>query len=171
MPGVRDSLYVRARAGLLDAAEALATHLDAMVLVGAQAVYMHTGDSDLAVAEYTTEADLAVSPVEIAAAPLLGDLLVASGFAWRDQPGSWLSPGGVSVDLLVPESLAGPGSRGARLGPHGKRVARRGSKLSWSTGSATSSSRSKWPMSGTTSPDSADETPTGDRLTPPPKAG
>ncbi len=129
MPGVRDSLYVRARAGLLDAAEALATHLDAMVLVGAQAVYMHTGDSDLAVAEYTTEADLAVSPVEIAAAPLLGDLLVASGFAWRDQPGSWLSPGGVSVDLLVPESLAGPGSRGARLGPHGKRVARRAKGL------------------------------------------
>ena len=29
---------------------------------------------------------------------------------------------------MVPEALAGPGSRGARLGPHGKRVARRGAQ-------------------------------------------
>jgi hypothetical protein len=26
---------------------------------------------------------------------------------------------------MVPEALAGPGTRGARLGPHGKRAARR----------------------------------------------
>ena len=30
---------------------------------------------------------------------------------------------------MVPEALAGPGSRGARLGPHGKRVARRAKGL------------------------------------------
>jgi len=126
---VFDPLYVQARAALLDAAEALAAQLDAVVLVGAQAIYVHTGDADLAVAEYTTDADFAVSPVELAAAPLLGELLEASGFAERDQPGAWLSPGGVSVDFLVPESLAGSGTRGARLGPHGKRVARRAKGL------------------------------------------
>ena len=57
-----DALYVRARAALLDAVEALGAHLDAVVLVGAQAIYLHTGDADLAVAEYTTDADFAISP-------------------------------------------------------------------------------------------------------------
>lgn len=45
MSGAPDLLYVRARNALLDAAEALAEQLDAVVLVGAQAVYLHTGDS------------------------------------------------------------------------------------------------------------------------------
>ena len=37
MSGAPDLLYVRARSALLDAAEALAEQLDAVVLVGAQA--------------------------------------------------------------------------------------------------------------------------------------
>ena len=57
-----DPLYVRARAALLDAVEALGIHRDAIVLVGAQAIYLHTGAADLAVAEYTTDADFAVRP-------------------------------------------------------------------------------------------------------------
>ena len=129
MPGVVDPLYVRARAGLLDAADALGAHLDAVVLVGAQAIYMHTGDADLAVAEYTTDADFAISPVELEAAPLLDDLMMDAGFTRREHPGGWLSKEGVYVDLMVPEALAGPGSRGARLGPHGKRAARRAKGL------------------------------------------
>lgn len=32
-----------ARTGLLDALEALESHLDALVIVGAQAIYLHTG--------------------------------------------------------------------------------------------------------------------------------
>ncbi len=43
MSGAPDLLYMRARAALLDAAEALAEQLDAVVLVGAQAIYIHTG--------------------------------------------------------------------------------------------------------------------------------
>lgn len=129
MPGVIDPLYVRARAGLLNAADALGTHLDAVVLVGAQAIYMHTGDADLAVAEYTTDADFAISPMDLAAEPLLDDLLKDAGFMPREQPGGWLSPEGIYIDLMVPEALAGPGSRGARLGPHGKRAARRAKGL------------------------------------------
>ena len=38
MSGGPDPLYVRARTALLDAADALAEQLDALVLVGAQAI-------------------------------------------------------------------------------------------------------------------------------------
>ncbi|MFP5326619.1 MAG: hypothetical protein ACLGHT_03950 [Acidimicrobiia bacterium] len=124
-----DPLYVRARAALLDAVEALGAHLDAIVLVGAQAIYLHTGDADLAVAEYTTDADFTLSPGELADTPLLGDLLDAAGFISREHPGGWLSRDGIYVDIMVPETLAGPGTRAARLGPHGKRAARRAKGL------------------------------------------
>jgi hypothetical protein len=66
MPGVPDPLYVRARTALLDAVGALHAHRHALVLVGAQAIYLHTGDADLAVAEYTTHADFTVSPADLA---------------------------------------------------------------------------------------------------------
>ncbi len=62
-------------------------------------------------------------------AKLLAELMNAGGFVPDQHPGSWLSPDGISVDLMVPEALAGAGSRGARLGTHGKRVARRAKGL------------------------------------------
>ena len=62
MSGGPDPLYVRARIALLDAADALSEQLDAVVLVGAQAIYLHTGDADFATAEYTTDADFCVAP-------------------------------------------------------------------------------------------------------------
>ena len=40
-----------------------------------------------------------------------------------------MSPDGIPVDLMVPEALAGAGSRGARLGPHGNKAARRATGL------------------------------------------
>lgn len=124
-----DALYVRARDALLDAAEALGPHLDSVVLVGAQAIYLVAGDAELAVAEYTTDADLAVSPRDLADAPLLPELLGAAGFTPGKDLGRWVSADNVYVDLMVPELLAGPGTRGARLGPHGKRAARRAKGL------------------------------------------
>lgn len=131
MSGEPDPLYVRARCVLLDAADALEAHLDAVVLVGAQAVYLHSGEADLldAGAPYTTDADLAIRPSGLAESPLVGDLMARAGFTLSEHPGSWVSGDGVPVDLMVPEALAGPGSRGARLGPHGKRVARRAKGL------------------------------------------
>ena len=131
MPGDPDPQYVRARRALLDAADAIAPHLDSVVLVGAQPVYVHTGEAELldAAAPYTTDADLAIRPASLADAPLLGDLLAQRGFTLREHPGGWVSPDRIYVDLMVPEALAGPGSRGARLGPHGKRVARRAKGL------------------------------------------
>lgn len=50
--------YVAARAVLLDALEALGSHRENIVLVGAQAVYHHTGATTLNVPVMTTDADL-----------------------------------------------------------------------------------------------------------------
>lgn len=129
MSGGPDPMYVRARNALLDAADALAEQLDAVVLVGAQAIYLHTGDADFAVAEYTTDADFCVAPADLGDRPLLSESLEAHGFSLREHPGAWMSPDGIPVDLMVPAALAGAGSRGARLGPHGKRAARRAKGL------------------------------------------
>ena len=125
MSGGPDPMYVRARTALLDAADALAQQLDAVVLVGAQAIYLHTGEADFAVAEYTTDADFCIAPEDLSDRPLLAESLEAHGFSLREHPGAWMSPDGIPVDLMVPAALAGAGSRGARLGPHGKQAARR----------------------------------------------
>lgn len=129
MSGAPDPVYVRARTALLTAADALAPQLDAVVLVGAQAIYLHTGNADFAIAEYTTDADFCIAPADLSAKPLLAESLEACGFSLRDHPGAWTSPDGIPVDLMVPEALAGAGSRGARLGPHGIRAARRAKGL------------------------------------------
>ncbi|HYN81309.1 MAG TPA: GSU2403 family nucleotidyltransferase fold protein [Gemmatimonadaceae bacterium] len=137
MPGAPDPLYVAARGVLLDAIGALSAHLDALVLVGAQAVYIHAGEADLAVAPFTTDADLAIDPRHLAPQPLLEVALVRADFrAARGQVGIWEAsvnvegiPRIVSVDLLVPDSLSGPGRRGARIPPHAKTAARKVSGL------------------------------------------
>lgn len=135
MLGVPDPLYVRARRALLDATDALHAHLDAIVLVGAQAIYVHTGEADLAdiaptaPPEYTTDADFSLSPADLSDSPTVARLLIESGFSRGAHPGAWLSPDGIDVDLMVPEALAGAGSRSADLGPHGNRAARRAKGL------------------------------------------
>lgn len=132
MPGAPDPLYVRARRVLLDALEALREQLAAVILVGAQAIYLHTGEGDLAVAPYTTDADLALNPAALADDPGLDALMRAAGFApapGAGEIGRWVGQEGVPVDLLVPAALSGPGRRAARLGAHGNRVARRAAGL------------------------------------------
>jgi hypothetical protein len=128
MTGDLDRAYVLARRVLLDVLEVLAEHRGAVILVGAQAIYLHTGDGDLATAPYTTDGDLALNPSGLGPIPLLDQLLRDAGFIpspSADQIGTWIGPDRVPVDLLVPAELAGPGRRAARLGPHGDRVARR----------------------------------------------
>lgn len=128
MPGDLDDAYVLARRVLLDILEALAEHRGAVILVGAQAIYLHTGESDLATAPYTTDGDLALDPGDLGPTPLLDQLLRGAGFMpspSADQIGTWIGPDRVPVDLRVPSEVAGAGRRAARLGPHGDRVARR----------------------------------------------
>ncbi len=92
MSGEVDPLYIKARSALLDATSALITHIDAITLVGAQAIYIHTGETELEdigmVAAYTTDADFAVSPNDIAGSPTIAELLTNQGFTSRENPGS-----------------------------------------------------------------------------------
>ncbi|MFE0146155.1 hypothetical protein ACFWY5_03385 [Nonomuraea sp. NPDC059007] len=119
--------YVLARRVLLDALHALGPHRAAVVLVGAQAVYQHVGDGNLAVAPTTTDADVALAPDLLCEEPLLEAALRDAGFTPGVNPGTWLSASGIAIDLMVPDALSGGGKgrRGARLPVHGNRVARR----------------------------------------------
>lgn len=123
-----DPEYVAARRVLLDALAALGAHRKSVVLVGAQAIYLHVGEGDLAVSPYTTDGDLAIDPRELADEPALVTTLEAAGFELTVRPGTW-SMSNVQIDLLVPASLGGMGRRGARHGVHGKDVARKAAGL------------------------------------------
>lgn len=117
-----------ARTGLLDALTALKSHLDALVIIGAQAVYLHTGGTEIALAEFTTDGDVAVDPDLLSSDPLIEDAMSAAGFMPDSRPsaiGSWISPRGVPVDLMVPHAVAGAGRRGVRVPPHGSKAMRR----------------------------------------------
>lgn len=128
MFGELEAPYWAARKALLDAWDALQGHADAVVLVGAQAVYLWAGESPWPVAPFTLDADLALHPALLKDEPLLLAALAQAGFLPHEDAnrvGSWVqSHGGAIVDLLVPESLA-PGRRAAQLGRHGDRSARR----------------------------------------------
>jgi len=129
-----DPLYVAARRVLLDALTLLAPHGDAVIVVGAQAVYLRTGEGDvgITIAPYTTDGDLALNPTLLGTEPDLEALMSDAGFN-ADHPGMWQRTERVSgedviipVDLIVPEGAStGEGRRGARIPPHGKRAARR----------------------------------------------
>ncbi len=130
-----DELYVLARQALLDALTALGEHRQALILVGAQAVYLRVGESDLAVAPFTTDGDLAIDPAILQQLPTLEQALTRAGFAPQqpDSIGRWVtqrqminqSMHAVAIDLLVPESVStGAGRRAARLRGHDSRAAR-----------------------------------------------
>lgn len=132
MTGVADPEpeYVAARRVLLDALEALEPHRESLVLVGAQAVYLHVGEGDLAIAPYTTDGDLAIDPRSLGEKPALAKTLESAGFELTVRPGTWtLKAADVPIDFMVPASLGGPGRRGARLGAHGTSVARKATGL------------------------------------------
>jgi len=128
-----DQVTAAARRVLLDALDVLRDQHDAVVLVGAQAVYLRSRDADFSTSAYTTDADLGLNPALLGDAPLLEAAMTAGGFSLRDpnQPGLWVrneAVGGqridIEVDLLVPGSLA-QGGRSARIPPHDRMVARR----------------------------------------------
>lgn len=132
------ALTVVARRVLLDATTALSAHLDAIVLVGAQAVYLRTADADLTVAAYTSDGDLGLDPVALGRDPRLEQAMASAQFSRQregrqPQPGSWFRSERVgdrvvdiAVDLLVPDTMAPSGGRrSARLPPHDGQAARR----------------------------------------------
>lgn len=126
-------LKVRTRAALLDALDALSDHRQAVVLIGAQAIYLHTGGAAVALAETTKDSDLAIDARSLGRRPLVEKAMRHAGFeldSTRRQPGLWIDPQGIPVDLMVPEALAGTGGRrGARVPPHSKHAMRRATGL------------------------------------------
>lgn len=130
--------YVAARRILLDALKALGPQSAAVVLAGAQAIYLRAGPASLAISEHTTDGDLALDPEALADTPALGELMEAAGFKLAElqgaaEPGIWQKQVRIGnaevlipVDLIVPTGVApAGGTRGARLGAHGKRAARK----------------------------------------------
>lgn len=72
---------VAARTVLLDALEALGPQCEAIVVVGAQAVYLRTGDGGITgYAPYTTDADLVLAPSRIADEPHIEELMLEADF-------------------------------------------------------------------------------------------
>lgn len=133
MPGAPDPEYVLARKVLLDALEGLGEQRGAVVIVGAQAIYLHTGDAELAVAPYTTDGDVVIDPSRLRNDLKLAEALGGAGFSADTRyVGTWIMrrplegrPVDVKIDLMVPEAVGGPGRRGARLRIHGNRTARK----------------------------------------------
>src|SRR2546428_5757537 len=110
MSGVLDPQYVVARSVLLDALEALGEQRDAVVVVGAQAIYLHTGAIELAVPEFTIDADLTIDPALLHESPEIESAMRAGHFERGNRVGAWTvyrDIAGVTtqveVDLMVPE--------------------------------------------------------------------
>lgn len=127
----RKDLLVAARSALLDALEALEAQRDAVIVIGAQAIYLRTKASHVALAEATKDSDLAIDPRELAEHPKVEEAMTIARFypnPFSNNPGEWMNPAGIPVDLMVPEALSGPGAagaRGARIPPHSRRATRR----------------------------------------------
>ena len=127
-PGGSDDLLIRARSVLLDALIALEAHRESVIVVGAQAIYLHTGGAPVAVAEATKDSDLGIDLRTLGDDPLIEEAMSGAGFhhdPLADQPGSWLSPSGIPVDLMVPDAMAGRARRSVEAPPHDKRALRR----------------------------------------------
>lgn len=131
-----DPRYVAARKVLLDALTALAPHNKAIIVAGAQAIYLQTGASDIGIAPYTTDGDLALDPTLLGDEPELEAAMRRAGFDLLDsdrrQPGIWVTTTEVAgeslivpVDLIVPEAVAeGHGRRSVPIPPHGQMATR-----------------------------------------------
>jgi hypothetical protein len=126
---------------LLDALFALQPHGKAVIVAGAQAIYLHTGMNDIGIAPYTTDGDIAVDPTILGDEPEIEATMRSAGFEIlpqpKGQPGIWTAsvtiegePQVVPIDLIVPDAFAPPGGRrSARIAPHGAQAARKAEGL------------------------------------------
>jgi hypothetical protein len=134
--GARDG-YGVARRNLIRALRALGGYRrDAVVVVGAQAVYIQTRESDPApFLPFTRDTDIVVDPRILETVPPIHQTLLDHGYRHRrNDPGLYWAPGssdeqpldGAAVDILVPEEFAvGKSRRDARIPGDNERAARR----------------------------------------------
>ena len=104
MSGEPDPQYVAARAVLLDALDALGPQRHAVIVVGAQAIYLHTGTIELAVAEFTTDADITLDPTALRQQPEIESAMKAAHFDRGNRVGLWViwrDIGGVKAKVEV----------------------------------------------------------------------
>lgn len=134
-----EALYIASRRVLLDALYALEDQRDALILVGAQAVYLRSEEANLGVAAFTADADLGIDRNLLGDLPLLERAMEAADFKLSDdparrQPGQWFRAIEVQgeqvlipVDLLIPGQFSGtsPNRRSANLPPHGRMAVRK----------------------------------------------
>ncbi|MFE5519890.1 hypothetical protein ACFQ9Q_19520 [Streptomyces virginiae] len=129
-----DQLTVVARRVLLDGLVALSPHLEALTVVGAQAVYLRTPDAAIRNSPFTSDGDLSIDPDLLDDQPLLDTSLREAGFTLKkkDEPGLWVRQETVGdqvvpveLDLLIPKQLSREnGRRSAKVPPHDKMSAR-----------------------------------------------
>jgi hypothetical protein len=127
------TLNVEARRVLLDALQALTDHREAIVLIGAQAVNVHTEAARLDMPTYTSDGDLGITPGRLREYPLVEDAMKVAGFRLTKgadgqiRHGSWskavavagiTGPYTIAVDLMVGHELSSGGRRAAHLPPH-----------------------------------------------------
>lgn len=133
----RNQLVIASRRVLLDGLTALHPHLEALTVVGAQAVYLRTPGASMQAAPFTSDADLSLDPAALDDQPLVDEALRTAGFTLKqdNQPGLWERTEQVDgkdvpieLDILVGKILTKTGSRSAKIPPHGKMTAR------WVTG-------------------------------------
>lgn len=119
---------VRGREAVFAAVHALASQASALILIGAQAIqeWALPVEASLGISPGSKDADLPIDARIVAAEPTLEASMERAGFRRASQPGTWISPHHVQVDLLVAESQArGHGRRSAGVGDHDPRSARR----------------------------------------------
>lgn len=117
--------YVQARRVLLDALGALGPHRASCVLVGAQAVYVHTGEAEfVGYVTHTTDADLVMDLAALGPDPRIEDALLKAGFTHAPNPGSWEGEGKVKIDLMTAPYQSPGKNRDAKVPGHGEKVAR-----------------------------------------------
>src|SRR6266498_2858482 len=114
----QSELTIVARRVLLDGLTALSVHLDAITVVGGQAVSLRTPSAAVVSAAYTSDGDLSLDPQRLGDKPLVDEALKAAGFALRqeNQPGLWVRSEKidgqnipVELDILVGKTLAPTG--------------------------------------------------------------
>jgi hypothetical protein len=87
---------------------------------------------ELAVPEFTIDADLTIDPALLQDSPEIESAMKAARFKKGNRVGAWVVQRevdgvttNIEVDLMVPEAVGGPGRRAARLPGHAKDVARK----------------------------------------------
>jgi hypothetical protein len=80
--------YVEARRVLLDCLDLLAAQSEALVLVGAQAIYLQTPVFDAGLPAATTDGDIAIDPSLLFENPDLAQILESAGFTPHTNPGT-----------------------------------------------------------------------------------